>query len=268
MKVKEIMRTEYLSLQRDDQLEFILRTFAKNFISSAPVLDKDEFIGIISLHSIMKIFSPKKRFLFFPQRGVPIPELKRVIAAEIAIKPKVSLNPEQQLKDVVKTIVGIPNCIPVFEKNKKLVGIVRSEDLTFYFMRKLATCEEKEKDVYDISKGDLRVSTDIDQLLAIVHKNEWTPIKEIAKELGLSVKTAEKMGEVLRDHGLVNMRYNFVGGAELGRIEKEIPLVRDAEQEKAEKKKLLVEGAKPGRIKKKKPLARKAVRKARKGAKK
>ncbi len=253
MKVKDIMRTEYLFFHRDDQMEFILKTFAKNFITSAPVLDKDEFIGIISLHSIMRFFIPKKRFLFFSQQGIPIPELKHVIASEIAKNPKASLNPEQKLEDVVGTIAGMPNCIPVFEKNKKLVGIVRSEDLTSYFMRKLATYEEAEKGAYDISRGDRRISTDIDQLLAIVHKKEWTQIKEISKELGLSVKTAEKMGEVLRDHGLVKMRYNFFVGAELGRIEKEKPLVEGAESGKAEKKKL---------------IAQKALRKKRKGAKK
>ncbi len=224
MKVKDIMRKEFVSLRSDDRLPYILKVFEKNNISSAPVFEGEEFLGIIGLRDIVDFAIPQHFMLFQKEDHMPsVRKLKKVIAKDLTKRNKTILKPEQNLKTVIKRIMGAKVCIPVIDKKKVMVGLVRSEDLAGFLLEKFAKGEwlEPEAEIYNVRKGDRRVQTDIDRILGIVRKKEWTPVRKIAKELGMSVKTAEELGEILHEHRLVRVRYTFLGGAELGRIKKE-----------------------------------------------
>lgn len=217
MRVKDIMRTGFVSFQRDDRLKHVLQTFAKHHVSSAPVFDDDEFIGIICTNDIVKFFRPKKFFSVW-KSGSPVSpdDLKNVIAADMAVKPKTVLSPDQKLSAVLDKITKDSDCIPVLDKRKKLVGIVRNADVVNMFLHKFAKGEYLKP-----RKGVVGVGTEIDKVLEFVKGYEWVTVKDISRALGMSVKTVEKMGEVLREHHLVNMRYSFWRGAELGSIKSE-----------------------------------------------
>lgn len=223
MRVKDVMRKKFVYFQTDDRLKYILKVFAKNGVTSAPVFDDMDFIGIVDTNTIVKYFMPKK-FLFIWRKSedVQLDKLCNITAVDLVKRNHIVLSPDQKLTDILGKIASDIDCIPVVDKNRTIVGVVRNEDITGFLLQKFAESEcsiEKEK-----TKAG--VGTEIDQVLAIVKQNEWISAKDIAKELGVTVKSVERMGEVLQDHNLIKMRYSFLGGAQLGSIETEAVKMR------------------------------------------
>jgi len=135
MNVKDVMQTQFVRIQADDKFGSILKTFAKNHITSAPVFDKGEYIGVISISGVVSYFTPPG-FLFLWRKKEPTPtkKLEKVIAANLVKKPKTVLRPEQMLHSVLKKIASEADCIPVIDKKGKMVGIVRDEDMLKFFL--------------------------------------------------------------------------------------------------------------------------------------
>lgn len=215
------MRKEFVSFQADDTLEHILKTFAKNHITSAPVLDNVEFIGVVCDLGIAKHFTPKKFLgIWKKKKQTPMDEIRKVIAAKIAKKSRVYLKPEQDLHSSLNKIIARPYCIPVLDK-KKLVGIIRTEDLTRFFLKEIVKDEYKEA-LGEAEEVGESIHTTMDKMLNIVNSTD-KPItaKEIAKQMGISLKSVEKMGESLHEHHLIKMKYSFFKGAEFRRFKHE-----------------------------------------------
>jgi len=219
LKIKDVMRTEFISFRADDTLEHILKIFAKNNIISAPVFDGKEFIGTVSDIGIAKYFSPKRFLLMWKKKNqVTAEEIKKVLASTLAKKSSVTLKPDDELQPSLNKITSRPYCIPVFEK-KTLVGIVSSEDLTRFFLKELV------KDQYQEARAEVndefgeKLDTVLDSMLSIIDNNEkpMTSV-QLAKQLGVSVKAIEKMGECLHNHHLVDMQYSFFGGTKFRRL--------------------------------------------------
>lgn len=57
--------------------------------------------------------------------------------------------------------------------------------------------------------GDLVIKTDIDRLMGLVEQKKEISIEEAAKELGISPKTIESLGDVLEEEGIVHVKYKF-----------------------------------------------------------
>lgn len=211
------MRRDFISFQSDDKLDYIVRAFVKNHITSAPVFDNNEFVGIVSDMDLVRYFIPKKYLGLWKKRdATPVEQLKKFIVGKAVRKPRLKLNPEQELTSVLKKIVSQVNCIPVLEKDK-LVGIVRSEDMSKLFLKEFAK-HSYDKEFEEVKEESGLTSTELDRILETVNKEGKISIKEISKRLGTSVKTAEKLGECLHEHHLVDMKYSFFGGAELRRV--------------------------------------------------
>jgi len=214
------MRTHFISLQADDTLHYIVKTFKQRHINSAPVFENGEFIGLVSDLLIAKYFKPKEfKFLWMKNKPTPIEELKKTIASDIVKKPEFTLSPNQEILQVIGKIITTVSCIPIIE-NKKVVGIIRSSDITKFFLKEFAK-EESEKLLENNVNihSDSVVGTELDTVLSIVERDGKVSAKKVAKELGISLKTVEKLGESLHKHHLVDMKYSFFGGAEFRRIE-------------------------------------------------
>lgn len=220
MQVKDIMRTHFISLQADDTLHYIVKTFKEKHINSAPVFENGEFIGLVSDILIAKYFKPKEfKFLWMKSKPTPMEELRKTIASDIAKNPQFTLSPNQEIQSVLGKIITAVSCIPVVE-NKKVVGIIRSSDITKFFLKEFAK-EEVEKSLTNHTKIDPEsmVGTELDKVLSIVERDGKVSARKIANELGISTKTVEKLGECLHKHHLIEMKYSFFGGAEFRRIE-------------------------------------------------
>ncbi len=211
------MRTDFISFQSDDKLEHVVKTFAKERITSAPVFDSGEFIGVVSEIGIVKYFTPK-RFLFLWKKDKPTPieEIKKVTAGMLAKKSKIVLRSNQELLSVLPYIVARPYCLPVIDKGK-VVGIVTGDDIVNFFLKEFAKGEYK-KELGEVTEEvteevGLKMDTEVDKILEIVKRERAVPATKIAKELGLSVKTVEKLGEILTKHHVIRVEYSFFKGA-------------------------------------------------------
>ncbi len=220
LKISDLMRKEFISFQADDTVETITRVFAKEHITSAPVFDKTEYLGVVSELGIVSYFTPKK-FLFLWQKNKPTPieTIKKVTAAMLAQKSHVSLNASQDVADCLKAIAARPYCLPVFEKGK-VVGIIRDEDLVNFFLKEFAKGNVAEiRDSLGDSQPEL--GTEMDKILEIVKKEGSISCQKLSKQLNISVKTTEKLCERLQNHHLIRMDYSFLRGAIARRLEHE-----------------------------------------------
>jgi len=212
------MQKKFIALQADDKLDYIVKTFAKNNITSAPVLDGDEFLGVVSDIGIAEYFLPKKFMLLWKRdKPTPIEEIKNVTAGKLAKKSTLILNPEQKLLDVLPKIVKRPYCIAVMEEGK-LAGIVSEQEINSFFLKELAKDEVSEKQAQGIIDIEKEMSTEVDTMISIVNEKGEVTANEIAKQLGISVKSIERLGESLSKHHLVEMKYSFFKGALFKRL--------------------------------------------------
>ncbi len=213
MKVKDIMRTEYVSFSADDNLAGIVKTFSEKKINSAPVFDSKEFVGIVSDFGMAQYFVPKEfRFLWAASKPTPIEQVKKVTAGQLAKKPILVLSPEQTLESALPRMIRAGECIPVMKRGKML-GLVRGEDLTEFFLKELAAGDYQENAAVKEDAAGEGIGSDMDKILEIVRREKEVPCTKIAKELGLSLKTAEKLCDSLGRHDLIEMKHSFLMGS-------------------------------------------------------
>lgn len=220
MKVKDIMRKKFFALDGDDTLKFVVKKFAKNNVTSAPVLEEGEFRGVVSERHLVKYFTPKKfLFLWKKDKPTPVEKIEKILAMDLAGKPPVTLHPENRLYDVLGKIADRVECIPVLDKGK-LVGIVRSEDILDIFLKEFA--KQKYTSGLKSAKKDAAsiMETELDNILDRVNSEGKVYAKDIAKEFGLSVATVEKLAESLHSHHLIDVKYSFFKSMELRRRKK------------------------------------------------
>jgi predicted transcriptional regulator len=220
MRIKDIMEKKYASLQSDDMLDTILELFASEEITSAPVFEKDELVGIVSLYDLARFF--------FPKDGMPFPFLEShspiksgMMAISLAKKPQITLTLDQPVSLALGKLISTYDCIPVMA-GKKMVGVVRPEHMLAFFLAERAKMEANiqsgpGKKMVDELDGEN--STAIDRMLEIVKREGHTTPKKAARELGITEKTAEDLAKLLGKHKLVGIDYSFLTGMVLRRIE-------------------------------------------------
>ena len=120
-KVKAIMTTDVITTTSDTDVIYAFEKLMKHKISSLPVVDDDNLIGIITATDVGHNLILDKYEL-----GTSVDE--------IMIKPVVTVSPEDSLEDAIKIMKegvsssGILNQLPVVEEGK-LVGIISDGDI-------------------------------------------------------------------------------------------------------------------------------------------
>ncbi len=210
------MRRDFTSLRPDDTLETILKTFAANRITSAPVLDGPVFMGIVSDIEIVKYFTARRvPFLWQSNKPTPVGQLRKVIVEQLAKRPATILSPEQPLISVLPKIVMRTDCIPVLQ-NKQLVGLIRGEDIVNFFLTELARDAAAQTmppaGGLEAAAAETGQGTEIDRILEIVRAEGRVPVSVLSRRLGISQKTLEGLCESLQRHYLLTMRYSLTKG--------------------------------------------------------
>ena len=119
-KVSEIMTSEVLSITSDVDVVFAFEKLMENKISSLPVVENDELIGIITATDVGHNLILDKYEL-----GTSV--------EEIMITPVVTVSPDNTIEEAVNIMKenvssGILNQLPVVEDGK-LLGIVSDGDI-------------------------------------------------------------------------------------------------------------------------------------------
>lgn len=120
-KVKDIMTTDVVTITSDTDVVYAFEKLMKHKISSLPVVDGDELVGIITATDVGHNLILDKYEL-----GTSV--------EEIMIKPVITVSPEDSLETAIKLMKGsvsssgILNQLPVMEDGK-LVGIISDGDI-------------------------------------------------------------------------------------------------------------------------------------------
>jgi CBS domain-containing protein len=120
MKVKEIMTTKVIAVDKDESLKRVLDLMRKHDITKIPVLDNKKFFGLVTDNVIAyKLGSIRKRTV----------TASRLHASSVTDKEIPTISPEEDVKNILKSVGEPgPTMLPVVEKGK-LIGVVTKADL-------------------------------------------------------------------------------------------------------------------------------------------
>lgn len=121
IKVKELMTKNVITVKPDEEVVFAFEKLMKEKISSMPVIDNDQVIGIVTATDL-----GHNLILDNYQLGT--------IVKQVMVKNVASVSSESSLKDAILLMhnqtpgKGIINQLPVID-NGKLVGIISDGDV-------------------------------------------------------------------------------------------------------------------------------------------
>jgi len=207
MKVEEIMTKDVIKIDKDENLNHVLRLMKKHEITKIPVLDGKKLIGIITDNMIAyKLGSIRKK-------GIPPSRLHASSVTERNVE-RISLDTEVKeiLKDVGKP--G-PTMLCVME-NDKLMGVVTKADLLPLVNSKKKLREIMNKKIHAVSPDD-----------RVIHARRIMIDENIAR---LPVVDNGKMVGIISDNEIAFALAELKGSIPLGRQKHQLDelLVRDA----------------------------------------
>ncbi|MBN1860185.1 MAG: CBS domain-containing protein [Candidatus Thermoplasmatota archaeon] len=145
MKVKEIMTTKIISVDKDDSLKRVLDLMQKYDITKIPVLEEKKFFGLVTDNVIAyKLGSIRKRTI----------TASRLHASSVTEKKVTVISPDDEVKNILKSVGEPgPTMLPVIE-NGKLVGVVTKADLLPLVKNKNQLHSIMQKRIHTVSLDD------------------------------------------------------------------------------------------------------------------
>jgi len=145
MKVKEIMTTKIITVDKDDSLKLVLDLMEKHSITKIPVTEEKKFFGLVTDNVIAyKLGSIRKR-------GITA---SRLHASSVTEKEVPVISPEEDVKNILKSVGEPgPTMLPVVEK-EKLVGVVTKADLLPLVTNKNQLHSIMQKKIHTVSLED------------------------------------------------------------------------------------------------------------------
>jgi CBS domain-containing protein len=145
MKVKEIMTTKIITVDKDDSLKLVLDLMKKYDITKVPVTEEKKFFGLVTDNVIAyKLGSIRKR-------GITA---SRLHASSVTEKEVTVISPEEDVKNILKSVGEPgPTMLPVVEK-EKLIGVVTKADLLPLVTSKNQLHSIMQKKVHVVSLDD------------------------------------------------------------------------------------------------------------------
>lgn len=129
--VKDIMKTDVVTLQYDAKLDFAEEMMYLGRIRHLPVIRQGTLIGIVSqrdlfkasLTSIITNMRDNKKFL------------NSIDVKEVMTENLITVSPDCTIEDAAQMLVDNKiGCLPVVENDRKLVGLVTETDFLQYYI--------------------------------------------------------------------------------------------------------------------------------------
>ncbi len=219
MKVSEIMVKDFLSLEADDTLAEAAKKLASNDQSEAPVIRARKFIGMFLTSDLAAVFV--KRGLVGVSRADTDKVRTDVVSKHIR-STKTWLHPDADIFSMLLLLVHRNvDVIPVLDKEKKVIGIVRVSDIRKEMSKMLSEggklpVRTKEKALeMDMLEGN----TAIDHIVHYVQRRGSASADEVAKKCNLTIQEVEEYANSLEKNGLLKLEYNIFGKMKLHRPE-------------------------------------------------
>jgi CBS domain-containing protein len=173
MKIKEIMTTEVISVDKDEDLKHILSLMKKHNITKIPVVDDKKFLGIVTDNTISyKLGSFRKRSI----------STSRLYASSVIEKDVTTLSEDTDVTKILK-MVGKqgPTMLPVVEEGK-LLGVVTKADLLFLVNSSQPLNTIMQRKIHQVSPDDRVVHA---RRIMIDENVARLPVVEEGKLLGI-----------------------------------------------------------------------------------
>ncbi len=173
MKVKEIMTTNIITVDKDDSLKLVLDLMKKYNITKIPVTEVKKFFGLVTDNVIAyKLGSIRKR-------GVTA---SRLHASSVTEKKVQVISPDEEVKNILKSVGEPgPTMLPVVEK-EKLIGVVTKADLLPLVTNKNQLYSIMQKKVHTVNLDDRVVHA---RRIMITNNVARLPVLEEKKLVGI-----------------------------------------------------------------------------------
>ncbi|MFA5102460.1 MAG: CBS domain-containing protein [Candidatus Thermoplasmatota archaeon] len=173
MKVKDIMTTKIITVDKDDSLKLVLDLMKKHDITKIPVTEEKKFFGLVTDNVIAyKLGSIRKR-------GITA---SRLHASSVTEKKVTVISPEEEVKDILKSVGEPgPTMLPVVEKGK-LIGVVTKADLLPLVKSKNQLHSIMQKKVYTVGLDDRIIHA---RRIMITNNVARLPVLEEKKVVGI-----------------------------------------------------------------------------------
>jgi len=188
MKVKEIMTTKIISVDKDDSLKHVLDLMKKYDITKIPVLEEKKFFGLVTDNVIAyKLGSIRKRSV----------TASRLHASSVTEKKVTTISADEDVKNILKSVGEPgPTMLPVVEKGK-LIGVITKADLLPMVKSKNSIYSIMQRKVHSVSLDDrviharrLMISENIARLPVLEEKKLVGIISDI--EIALAFASLKK----------------------------------------------------------------------------
>jgi CBS domain-containing protein len=173
MKVKEIMTTKIITVDKDDSLKLVLDLMKKYDITKVPVTEEKKFFGLVTDNVIAyKLGSIRKRAI----------TASRLHASSVTEKEVAVISPEEEVKNILKSVGEPgPTMLPVVEK-EKLIGVVTKADLLPLVTNKNQLYSIMQKKVYTVNLDDRVIHA---RRIMITNNIARLPVLEEKKLVGI-----------------------------------------------------------------------------------
>ena len=145
MKVKDIMTTDIITVDKDVNLKHVLKLMKKHEITKIPVVEEKKLIGIATDNTIAyKLGSIRKK-------GIPA---SRMHASSVTEKNIECVTPDTEVKTILKKVGQPGPTMLCVQENTHLVGVLTKADLLPLVESKKQVREIMNKKIFTVSPDD------------------------------------------------------------------------------------------------------------------
>jgi CBS domain-containing protein len=140
MQVSDLMATDVVTVDRNDDLRLVDDIMAERHIRHIPVIEDDIVVGLVSQRDVFK--ARMSSTMGYGEKGQRL-FLQTILVKEIMSHPAMTVTPETSVQEAIDLLIdkGI-GCLPVVQRDQ-LVGIVTKTNLLQH-LRTLSATEQKD----------------------------------------------------------------------------------------------------------------------------
>jgi len=145
MKVKEIMTTEVISVDKDVDLKYVMKVMKKHNITKIPILEEKKLIGVVTDNSIaVKLGGIRSR-------GVPA---ARLHASSVLDKDVEIVHPDDDVSELLAKVGEPGPTMLIVMEDDEMVGVVTKADLLSLVDSSQPVSEIMRPEIHSVSPDD------------------------------------------------------------------------------------------------------------------
>lgn len=216
VKIANIMKKNFLFFDSEDTVGFAAKKLVEKGQSEAPVIHEGKFMGMF-LTSDLAAALVKTSVFGKPQKADGVKVQHQPVGKRIGSRRTFLTQEADILSAFLLLVHRNVDIIPVINKERKVLGVVRAEDVRKEMLRMLSAGGEiPVRTPERLQQLDaLGGKTAIDQILHFVEQKGAASAKEVAKQCNLTVDEVEEYANSLEKNHLLKLEYDILGKVKL-----------------------------------------------------